>query len=88
MRPKRYRAVLMDQDMLHRVSAPSAAAGGRPRYSLVWKLAFLPRQLGQRCSIARPEWGLPTSLGSAAKVDAIKRAQVLKRRAEEQLLRR
>lgn len=38
VRPKRYRAVLMDQDVLHRVSAPSAAAGGRPRYSLVWKL--------------------------------------------------
>ena len=38
VRPKRGRAVLMDQDVLHRVSAPSAAAGGRPRYSLVWKL--------------------------------------------------
>lgn len=41
VRPKRYRAVLMDQDVLHRVSAPSAAAGGRPRYSLVWKLVSL-----------------------------------------------
>ena len=38
VRPKRGRAVLMDQDVLHRVSAPSASAEGRPRYSLVWKL--------------------------------------------------
>ena len=38
VRPRRGRAVLMDQDVLHRVSAPSAAAGGQPRYSLVWKL--------------------------------------------------
>ena len=38
VRPKSGRAVLMDQDILHRVSAPSSAAGGRPRYSLVWKL--------------------------------------------------
>lgn len=34
VRPKPGRAVLMDQDLLHRVSAPSPAAGGRPRYSL------------------------------------------------------
>ena len=38
VRPKRGRTVLMDQDVLHRVSAPSASAEGRPRYSLVWKL--------------------------------------------------
>ena len=38
VRPKRGRALLMDQDVLHRVSAPSASAEGRPRYSLVWKL--------------------------------------------------
>lgn len=30
----------MDQDVLHRVSAPSSAAGGRPRYSLIWKLVW------------------------------------------------
>jgi hypothetical protein len=41
VRPKPGRVVLMDQDVLHRVSAPSAAAA-RPRYSLVWKLALLP----------------------------------------------
>ena len=45
VRPKRYRAVLMDQDVLHRVTAPSAAAGGRPRYSLVWKLVSLARPM-------------------------------------------
>lgn len=32
----------MDQDMPHRISAPSKAAPG-PRYSLVWKLVFWPR---------------------------------------------
>ena len=34
VRPKPGRAVLMDQDLLHRVSAPSPAIGSRPRYSL------------------------------------------------------
>ena len=55
---------------LDRVSAPSLAAGGRPRYSLVWKLAFVPRQPGQRACIARKEWGTPASIGSAQKVQA------------------
>lgn len=32
----------MDQDMSHRISAPSAAAAGSPRYSLVWKLIWFP----------------------------------------------
>ncbi|KAL0019156.1 hypothetical protein WJX79_000724 [Trebouxia sp. C0005] len=43
VRPKCFRAVLMDQDILHRVSTPSQVAGSRPRYSLVWKL--VPSQL-------------------------------------------
>ena len=34
--------VLMHQDVLHRVSTPSMLAH-RPRYSLVWKLLFVPR---------------------------------------------
>ena len=34
VRPKPGRAVLMDQDLLHRVSAPSPVTGSRPRYSL------------------------------------------------------
>lgn len=43
VRPKQFRAVLMDQDVLHRVSTPSQLAGARPRYSLVWKLIFMPQ---------------------------------------------
>ena len=45
--PCRLRAVLADQDVLHRIVAPSRLAGSRPRYSLVWKLAFLPKRSGQ-----------------------------------------
>ena len=37
VRPKMGRVVLMDQDVMHRLSPPSSAAG-RPRYSLVWKV--------------------------------------------------
>ena len=48
VRPKMYRAVLMDQDMVHRVVQPSKLAQA-PRYSMVWKLAFLPREDGQAC---------------------------------------
>ena len=80
IRPQPGRVVLMDQDLLHRLSAPSRLAG-RPRYRLVWKLALLPRpRVGRRagagagaaeeeappCSIARPEWGRPMPFGSAA----------------------
>ena len=42
VQPRPCRAVLMHQDVLHRVSAPSLAAR-RPRYSLVWKLCLVPR---------------------------------------------
>ena len=63
----------MDQDVLHRLSPPSQLAGGCPRYSLVWKLVFLPKQTAQQCSIARPEWGSPTNLGSAARLQNVKR---------------
>ena len=70
----RYRAVLMDQDVLHRLSSPSKLAGGSPRYSLVWKLVFLPKQAAQSCCIARPEWGRPTDIGSAAKLHHVKAA--------------
>uniref|UniRef100_A0A061RJK4 Prolyl 4-hydroxylase alpha subunit Fe(2+) 2OG dioxygenase domain-containing protein n=1 Tax=Tetraselmis sp. GSL018 TaxID=582737 RepID=A0A061RJK4_9CHLO len=72
VRPKAYRAVLMDQDVLHRLSPPSRAAG-RPRYSLVWKLAFLPKAEGGRCCIARREWGSPSPIGSAARLEVLKR---------------
>eukprot|EP00878_Enallax_costatus_P017176 GHUV01018032.1.p1 GENE.GHUV01018032.1~~GHUV01018032.1.p1 ORF type:complete len:118 (+),score=31.14 GHUV01018032.1:94-447(+) len=60
--------VLLDQDIAHRLSTPSAAAG-QPRYSLVWKLVMFPKQPGGRCSIAKPEWGRPTYFGSAAHVE-------------------
>ncbi len=33
----------MDQDMSHRIVAPSSAAAGAPRYSLVWKTVWFPR---------------------------------------------
>ena len=76
VRPQPGRAVLMDQDLVHRLSQPSRQAG-RPRYSLVWKLALMPRpatgrvRLGEAAeaqlgSIARPEWGRPMPFGSAA----------------------
>lgn len=62
--------VLMHQDALHRVSTPSLTAR-RPRYSLVWKLLFVPRAGGvadANCggeSICRPEWGAPAVVGGA-----------------------
>lgn len=80
VRPRPGRAVLMDQDVLHRVSAPSAPAGGRPRVSLVWKLVMLPRDARTACCLARPEWGQPVSFGSAARVDAVKRQLAAERR--------
>lgn len=81
VQPRPGRAVLMHQDALHRVSAPSAAAG-RPRYSLVWKLLFVPRRhgalgdgrrgaLGQpRETVSRPEWGPPVALRPPSAGDA------------------
>lgn len=82
VRPKCYRAVLMDQDVLHRVSTPSQLAGARPRYSLVWKLVFMPKTAVQQCCIAKPAWGAPTAIGSAAKIQSIQRAMLLKRKSE------
>lgn len=48
VRPKPYRAVLMEQHTLHRLSPPSVVAP-HPRYSLVWKLLFWPRRPHQEC---------------------------------------
>ena len=42
VRPAPGRVLLMDQDVLHRVSTPSQSAGV-PRYSLVLKLCFFPK---------------------------------------------
>lgn len=44
----------------------------------MWKLAFLPRGGGAAC-LARPEWGPPVNIGSAAHVEQVKRT--LKRKA-------
>lgn len=41
------RVIIMDQDIGHTVVAPTAAAGKRPRYSLVWKLILHPKTVGQ-----------------------------------------
>ncbi|KAG1663704.1 hypothetical protein FOA52_013272 [Chlamydomonas sp. UWO 241] len=65
VRPRPRRVVLLDQDVLHRLSVPSAKAG-RPRYSLVLKLVMVPKA-GQTASLARPEWGAPCAFGSAAR---------------------
>lgn len=89
--PRPGRALLMDQDALHRVSAPLAGAGGRPRFSVVWKLALVPRRGDAATAphdIFRPGWDPPALIGSAARVEAIRRAaarQVLakRRRGEE-----
>ena len=70
VRPRPGRVVLMDQDVTHRVSPPSSTAR-RPRYSLVWKLAVTPRRVGGETSFAKPEWGTPSPLGSAARLRAI-----------------
>ncbi|KAG2451787.1 hypothetical protein HYH02_003565 [Chlamydomonas schloesseri] len=43
VRPAPGRVVLMEQDMPHRISAPSRVAPG-PRYSLVWKQVWVPRE--------------------------------------------
>jgi hypothetical protein len=66
-------SAMLLQDVLHRLSAPSAAAQ-RPRFSLVWKLVLVPRSPQQAACLARPEWGVPTSFASAARVDAVRRA--------------
>jgi probable phosphoglycerate mutase len=66
----------MDQDMPHRISAPAKGTAG-PRYSLVWKLVFFPREQqqqgeeeeeeeeGEGVFLSRPEWGEPIRFGSA-----------------------
>ena len=76
VRPVPRRAVLLDQDIAHRLVPPSTAAG-RPRYSLVWKLVMWQRGggAGPPPALWRPEWGLPTYFGSAGRVrEAARRA--------------
>eukprot|EP00854_Cymbomonas_tetramitiformis_P006733 gene6733-8056_t len=54
VRPQPYRAVLMDQDISHRLSTPSVLAN-RPRYSLVWKLVFFPKAPEDDCCVGGAE---------------------------------
>lgn len=62
----------MDQDVTHAVTAPSDAAGTRPRYSMVLKLVLHP--IGgaagdapqQPLALAPKSWGVATPFGSAA----------------------
>ena len=79
-RPDSNATIAVLQDILHRVSTPSQVAGSRPRYSLVWKLVFMPRVAEQQCCIAKAAWGPPTSLGSAARVESVKRSMRRKRK--------
>ena len=54
----------MHPQVLHRVSTPSLLAR-RPRYSLVWKLLFVPRAPSHAPeTICRPEWGPPAVIGA------------------------
>eukprot|EP01025_Chloroclados_australasicus_P060189 TRINITY_DN76_c4_g1_i3.p1 TRINITY_DN76_c4_g1~~TRINITY_DN76_c4_g1_i3.p1 ORF type:complete len:333 (+),score=27.30 TRINITY_DN76_c4_g1_i3:228-1226(+) len=66
VRPKAGRIVLMDQDIVHRLSSPSADAPV-PRYSIVWKLIFMNKNSNEaeELCIARPEWGRSTAFGSS-----------------------
>lgn len=67
--PRPGRCVLMDQDCSHTVTAPTEAAGRRPRYSIVWKLILHPKLFGQDVmdlSGERSDWPKPTLVGSAA----------------------
>ena len=57
------RVVLLDMDVSHSVTAPTAAAGERARYSLVFKLVLHPS--GGEAAIADPRWGAPVRFGSA-----------------------
>jgi len=77
VRPKGGRLLLMDQDCPHRISSPSSTAD-RPRYSLVWKSVWFPRTALDGTpsptpvpGLCRPEWGLPSTIGTAADTFAV-----------------
>lgn len=84
VRPAPGRVVLMDQDVAHRISAPSRQAPG-PRYSLVWKLVLVPKATPGAgaddgtttlLSICRPEWGEPVRIGSASRACGVRARQL------------
>jgi len=95
VRPKPGRAIVMEQDVVHKVNPPSSLAEGRFRLSLVWKLAFIPKKLnynrrggggdggGEGVRLARKAWGQPTSFGSAARVDAVKKQLLAEKNQQE-----
>lgn len=70
VKPKPGRVCIMDQDCSHTVTAPTEAAGKRPRYSLVWKLILHPKEPNQDMTKLdvndRPAWPLPILVGSAS----------------------
>jgi len=68
VQPSPGRVVVMDQDVSHKVTAPTEAAGGRPRYSLVWKLVLHAKEnQAAGTSSFGSEWGTPTEFGSASR---------------------
>lgn len=73
VQPRPGRVVLMDQDVPHRIGSTSPLANDQPRFSLVWKLVFWPKQdyaqglaTGrlQEMSLARERWGGAVHLGA------------------------
>jgi hypothetical protein len=63
--PRPGRVVLMDQDITHRISAPSIASEGLPRYSFVVKLVMHQIPGARQINLTRNEWGPVTRFGSA-----------------------
>ena len=60
----------MDQDVTHRVSAPSAAADGAEVFARA-EAALLPEgEAGPGMGLCRPEWGEPTRFGTAGEEGA------------------
>lgn len=55
-------------------TCPNWATGSDLSPVCVSQLVFFPRNLHERPSIARPEWGRPAAFGSAARLDAVMRA--------------
>lgn len=68
--PRPGRVVLMDADVFHSLKPPRR----RVRYSLVIHTLFTARERGARVELARPEWGAPAALGSAARLQELARA--------------
>jgi len=68
VQPSPGRVVVMDQDVSHKVTPPTEAADGRPRYSLVWKLVLHAKESQvSGTSSYGSEWGTPLEFGSASR---------------------